>query len=333
MKRKSIILVMLLVLSGLFVMQSCTKDETATAPTVLIAAVPANPVPVDATIIPFVGTPITISLAWEGTATSTIKWNVFFGDSEEPDQVATEITGNTFNVTVRTGGTYYWKVETIDAKSVKSTSPLWSVIVNTKPAAPATYVPANAAVNRSVNGPLTWVCSDPEGDDITYKVYLGKTSTLALAAEILNTTSYTPATTFTASTLYYWKVVAVDANGAVTEGPVQTFTTGLEAISTYTGKYLCDEPAEDYSYDISFAKVTSTTIKTTNYWNSGWAGTFTLDLTKMTYSMPTTVWGGYSGIEAGIIDPKTGKMVGTYTIWSGTSIIEQGVHTYTKATK
>jgi hypothetical protein len=49
--------------------------------------------------------------------------------------------------------------------------------------------------------------------------------------------------------------------------------------------------------------------------------------------MPTTVWGSYSAIEAGIIEPKTGKMVGTYTIWYGTSVIEQGVHTYTKATK
>jgi hypothetical protein len=54
-------------------------------------------------------------------------------------------------------------------------------------------------------------------------------------------------------------------------------------------------------------------------------------LTKLTYSMPltsfTTVW---SAIETGVIDPSTGTMTGTYTVFQSGVAVEQGVHTYTK---
>jgi len=161
---------------------------------------------------------------------------------------------------------------------------------------------------------------------------LGTTSTPAIVTANLTAATYSPV--MLPSTKYYWKVVAKDSHGAATSSVVGSFTTGLKAsdpIALYTGTYLCDEPAEAYSYDVTFAMVTPTTIKTVNYWNSEWVGTFTLDLVKLTYSMPTTTWtSGYSGIESGIIDPKTGKMVGTYTIFKNGVSVEQGVHTYTK---
>jgi hypothetical protein len=104
----------------------------------------------------------------------------------------------------------------------------------------------------------------------------------------------------------------------------------------FQGPYNADEPAEDYSYDVSFVKVNLTTIRTDNYWNSGWTAIFNLDYTANTYKMDSTSFGGtvpYSAVEAGTIDQSNGKMVGDYKIYHGalgTAPIEVGVHTYTK---
>jgi hypothetical protein len=114
-----------------------------------------------------------------------------------------------------------------------------------------------------------------------------------------------------------------------TTSPIWSFTY-FEPIGIFVGDFNCDEPAEDYSYDVSFAKTSDNTLQTDNYWNSGWTGIFTLNFTSNTYSMPLTVWGNYSAIESGTIDPATGTMVGDYTVYYKGNSIEVGVHTYTK---
>ena len=327
MKRKHIILVTLLVLSGLFAMQSCKKDQSPT-PTLFKAAVPAVLTPANSGVVPFTGSGQTISLTWGGDATSG-SWDVYFGTTSSPSKVAT-VSTNAYTATVTAGGTYYWQVVTVDANNVKSTSEVWSFEVNSNPAVPSTPSPALNAINVSNNPTISWVDTDPEEDALTYDLYLSTSATPAIYQAGLTSASFAVVATLTANTAYYWKVVAHDPYGGISTSPVWKFTTGALPIVTYTGNYTADEPAEAYTYDISFAFATASTIKTTNYWNSGWAATFTIDLTKLTYSMPLTVWGTYSGIEAGIVDPATGTMTGTYTIWNNTTIAEQGVHTYTK---
>jgi hypothetical protein len=203
--------------------------------------------------------------------------------------------------------------------------------VNSNPDVPSAPVPDTGTVGVSCTATLSWTAADPDGDALTYDLFLDKVNPpVAIAATGLESAEYAIPTALSPNTLYYWKVVAHDPYGGVSVSPIWKFTTGALPIATFTGNYNADEPAEAYSYPISFTMVNPTTIKTTNYWNSGWAANFTLDLTKLTYSMPLTVWGTYSGIESGIIDLTTGTMTGTYTIWHNTSISEQGVHTYTK---
>jgi hypothetical protein len=324
MKNKNIILIMLIVLSGLFTMQSCTKEDKTTY-TIFKAAVPANPTPAVDAVVPLVGSSYT--LKWEGTSSST--WDVYVGTTSKPGLAKAGVTGNSYVYTTTDGGEFFWYVVTKDANNVVSTSETWNFYINSAPMVPVLKTPAADAVDFSVTGALTWTAEDPQGDALTYDVYLGTTNTPGVVATDLTSATYSP--TMVANTKYYWKVVAKDVHGATTASAVGSFTTGAEAIMTFTGDYTADEPAEAYSYDVTFAKASSTSVKTDNYWNSGWAGVFTVDLIKLTYSMPTTVWtSGYSGIESGIVDPKTGTMTGTYTIWKSGAIVEQGVHTYTK---
>ena len=128
---------------------------------------------------------------------------------------------------------------------------------------------------------------------------------------------------------YYWHVTMKDGHGVRSVGPTWSFTI-FEPIGIFVGDFLADEPAEAYSYDVSFDKTGDNTLHTGNYWNSGWDATFTLDFTANTYSMPLTTWGAYSAIESGTIDPETGTMVGDYIIYKDGVSIEEGVHTYTK---
>ena len=330
MKRKILFFVMLVTIAGLFTIQSCKKDAPL-EPTAYLAAMPEAPVPALDAIIPFTGTGQSINLAWSGTATNAIKWDVYFGDSESPDKVASNVAANTYTTSITKGGLYFWQVVTTDAFNITTKSPVWSFDVNSNPDVPGTPVPALNATNVSCNPTIGWDASDPEDDELTYDLYLGKTGTPTVAASGLTDASYDVVTTLTANTDYFWKVVVHDPYGGTSESPIWKFTTGALPITKFTGNYLADEPAEDYTYDISFTLGTATTINTTNYWNSGWKATFTLDLTKLTYSMTSyTFSAGWTGVEAGIINTTTGTMTGTYTLWLNNVIQEQGVHTYTK---
>jgi hypothetical protein len=328
MKIKSIILVMLLVFSGLIAMQSCKKDESP-QPVIYKAAVPAAPAPANSAVVAFTGSGQSITLNWGGDATSG-SWDVYFGDSSTPPKVAT-VTSNSYTATVTAGGAYFWQVITVDANNVKSTSEVWSFEVNSNPAIPSTPKPALNAIKVSCNPTLTWVDTDPEGDDLTYDLYLGKTSTPGIVASGLTAATYTSVATLTPNVDYYWQIVAHDPFGGIAKGPVWKFTTGALPINTFVGLYDTDEPAESYHYDVTFTFGSASTIKTTNYWNSAWPATFTLDFTKLTYTMTAyTFSAGWTGVESGIIDATTGKMTGTYTLWLNGVIQEQGVHTYTK---
>jgi hypothetical protein len=331
MKRKIIYFVMMLALTGLVTMQSCKKEESK-PPKEFVAAMPDAPVPAVAAIIPFTGAGQIVNLSWTGTATNAVKWDVYFGTSSTPALVVSGVTSNAYAATLQTGGAYYWQVRTIDANNVRTESPVWSFEVNSNPAAPSNPVPAINATSVSCSPTLSWTATDPDGDALTYDLYLDNTTTpTTIVATGLTDPEFVEAATLTATADYYWKVVAHDPFGGQSVSPVWKFTTGSLPISVFTGNYNVDEPAEAYSYGVSFTFVSASTIKTTNYWNSGWTAIFTIDLTKLTYTMSSyTFSAGWTGVESGIIDMTTGKMTGTYTLWLNNVIQEQGVHTYTK---
>ena len=329
MKRKLIFFVTLLTIFSLLTIQSC-KKESPVKPTNYIAAMPDVPSPVADGVVPFTGTGQAINLTWTGAATNAISWDVYFGTKSSPALAASGVTSNAYTATVNKGGTYYWQVVTTDANNVESDSPVWSFEVNSNPNVPGTPVPALNALKVSCNPTIRWSATDPEGDALTYDLYLGTTATPPPYSTGLADTSLAITATLKPNTIYYWSVVAHDPFGGVSTSPVWKFTTGALPVATYVGAYTADEPAETYSYDVNFTQVDASTIKCDNYWNSAWVVNFKLDFTNLTYSFATVTFAPYSMNESGIIDPATGQMVGSYTIFKNGVSIEQGVHTYTK---
>lgn len=124
MKRINIVLIMLVVLSGLFVIPSCTEEHGSyteygsfTDP-VLVA--PADAVYLDETT--------SVDLTWQSTDSDgdPQNWIVYFGDTDDPKPIETGYTQQTISVSVTKGNKYFWKVEAMDANGVITRSPMWS---------------------------------------------------------------------------------------------------------------------------------------------------------------------------------------------------------------
>lgn len=74
-----------------------------------------------------------ITLKWNGSDSNTgdiLKYDVFFGNSPDPKLRESNISDSSYQVTIESGKTYYWKVNTIDNSNAKSIGQVWSFTVN-----------------------------------------------------------------------------------------------------------------------------------------------------------------------------------------------------------
>ena len=128
------------------------------------------------------------------------------------------------------GGTYVVKAQARDEYNEFSE---WSngltVCVNSPPNTPSDPEPENGATNIDINADLSWSCSDPDGDNLTYNVYFEANDPTPdeLVSENQTDTTYDPGT-MDYDTTYYWQIVAGEEYGLSTEGSVWDFTTGSE---------------------------------------------------------------------------------------------------------
>ncbi len=144
---------------------------------------------------------------------------------------------------------YYWRVKAVNNYAESDWSDVWTFTMqgtsNNPPLSPSNPSPADGATNISLNTSFSWSCSDPDGDNLTYDMYFGTIENPPLVSSGLSSNSYIP-NSLAYNTMYYWKVVAKDNNGGITEGSVWNFTTetggpggtpcpGLPTI-TYAGK-------------------------------------------------------------------------------------------------
>ncbi|MDO6811640.1 hypothetical protein [Tenacibaculum soleae] len=77
---------------------------------------------------------VNFNLQWKGAdsnTSDTLTYDVFFSENTDPEKVTTNsISDELYEVTVETGKTYYWKINTIDNSGAKSIGQVWSFSVN-----------------------------------------------------------------------------------------------------------------------------------------------------------------------------------------------------------
>lgn len=140
----------------------------------------------------------------------------------------------TYSEPLTRGADYQWTVLAGNADGWCGQTPeWWSFSVaedaqgNRDPEPPAAVYPPDGADYVPVDATLEWSCSDPDGDDLTYDVYLGLDPDLDATdrvADDIGETSFQPEVELEFATLYYWKVVAYDGNGGDTENTSSTWS-------------------------------------------------------------------------------------------------------------
>lgn len=74
-----------------------------------------------------------VNLSWTGGDSDTgdtLTYDLFFGEAMDPPSMQTELTDENFDVTVTSGLTYYWRVDSIDDSGIKTIGQVWSFTVN-----------------------------------------------------------------------------------------------------------------------------------------------------------------------------------------------------------
>ena len=97
-------------------------------------------------------------------------------------------------------------------------------IPNSPPVKPGNPYPEDGSIDVIANVDLRWNCIDPDGDELTYDVFLGKTTPPPLVKSNLSEPFYDPGI-LDFQTTYYWQIVARDNRGGLNESSTWNFTT------------------------------------------------------------------------------------------------------------
>ncbi|MFO7678346.1 MAG: DNRLRE domain-containing protein [Thermoplasmatota archaeon] len=132
---------------------------------------------------------------------------------------------DTFPYTSGYETTFYWNVSVTDGKTIVESDKYHFTTrsENNPPLIPYNENPPNESIT-SVNPILSWECSDPDGDTLTYDVYFGTSNPPPKIINNQSSNSYSSSAP-SYDTTYYWKIVAWDEHGVSTEGPIWEFTT------------------------------------------------------------------------------------------------------------
>jgi hypothetical protein len=182
-------------------------------------ATPNTPSPADGAT----GLGTTVGLAWN--ASGGTSYDVLFGPTDPPSQIASGVTTNGYSVTGLTAGTtYFWQIVAHNGGGANQ-GPQWKFTTAASTAAPSSPSPANAATNVSTTPTLTWSATGAT----TYDVRFGATNPPSPVVAGQASASYAPGT-LAYSTTYFWQVVANNAGGT-TAGPIWSFTTAAAPVS------------------------------------------------------------------------------------------------------
>ncbi len=135
-----------------------------------------------------------------------------------------EVIAAVFNSDVHQGFSDPPNGNPFDAYYVDETAGVWLGTPH-PPAVPANPKPVDGATNVDVTKDLSWTNYDQDiGEDVYSDLYFGTTNPPPLVqANIFETIYDVGIMQF--HTEYYWKIVAHDNHGEVTEGPIWSFTT------------------------------------------------------------------------------------------------------------
>ncbi|SHH32109.1 fibronectin type III domain-containing protein [Thermosipho atlanticus] len=143
-----------------------------------------------------------------------------------PSELIYEGLENSFEIDNLKPGEYYWKVILKYGKKIIE-SPVYTFsIVNNPPQVPVLELPKNESKILDKRVTFSWKTSDPDGDTLRYDLYFDKYQEPKLFVANLSNSTFTISDL--APGIYYWKVLAKDSYGAISESEVFSFEVASE---------------------------------------------------------------------------------------------------------
>jgi len=192
---------------------------------------PPQPPTIDGPVNGTHGTEYNYTFVTKDPDGDNVSYKAYWGDGSNSGWVGPYPSGE--NITIShiwsAPGKYTIKAIAKDSYGWESnwSEPFNISMVNNPPITPGDPVPTDGATDVDINADLSWNCSDPEGDNLTYDVYFGTNSSAPpkVSSKQSNMTYNPDLLEF--NTTYYWKIVAWDEYDAKTPGPIWNFTTKL----------------------------------------------------------------------------------------------------------
>jgi hypothetical protein len=182
-------------------------------------------------------------LAWEASDDpdgDPVTYDVYLDGSVNPStKLVSDLNDTSFEIisALSLNTVYFWKVVAKDGKGGESVSETYEFTTNAPPSAIKLETPADNAQNQDpIDVQFKWkVPSDPDGDQLVFDFYLDKSpNPSTLVHSDFTDLPVSPPSELETETTYYWRVVAKDGKGGVTESEIRSFTTraslaGVEA--------------------------------------------------------------------------------------------------------
>lgn len=161
----------------------------------------------------------------------TVKYELYLDTANPPTiKIAEGLTATEFSYSSMEKGTkYYWKIVATDSTGLSTEGDAWAFTTrfDSFALAPSNPNPPDASEVDGLQQQLQWTGGTTNDSSVTYRVYLGTTSSPGpqdIKGTVADPVFTVSGTTY--ETTYYWQVEAVDALGHGIRGPVWSFTTG-----------------------------------------------------------------------------------------------------------
>lgn len=190
------------------------------------------------------------ALQWEATDPDgdLPVFDVYFGTSQ-PLQKVSASQGETYyihNSGLGKNTKYFWQIIARDPYgATNDDAPIWSFTTtsseNSNPTKPTAVSPVPGSTNAASRPVIAWECSDPDGDMLTYDLYVSTSSTFELenlVASNISAKNWTPTDDLTPGALHYWQVLAKDSAGGQTYSDVFTFWVKGTGVIDNTPPYI-----------------------------------------------------------------------------------------------
>ncbi len=207
-----------------------------------------------------------IELAWNCSDPNKdeITYTVNFGkQGSELKTIATSLTEPVLMVKDLEAHTkYFWQVTAYDEHYASTNSDLWQFetgdLDNIPPNTPTYPSPAHLEKDIEYHVTFSWSGGDPDGDPVTYKIFLATASTWVPSdptnLKLIHTTNLLKYDYYglARGAVYQWQIIATDKTGAQTAGPIWQFST-VEPENNVPSYALITEPL-DGSSEISVSQ-------------------------------------------------------------------------------